>query len=303
MDAKNAITNVIGRGRLVASKYSPQILMGLGIAGVVTGAVLACKATLKVDEVLAQTEGDLKKVHEGESLIDDSSYTQMDYKKDLAIVYTRRAVDLTKLYGPAVLVGLAGIGCLLGSHAVLSKRNLALIAAYKLIEDSFNQYRDNVVSELGPDDDRKFRYGIVQKKKTETVVDAEGKETKVKIIADIVETGKVSGYARFFDQGNPAWQKDATLNLYFLRAQQKFANDLLNANGHVFLNEVYDMLMIPRTPEGAVVGWVKNSREGDSFIDFNIYNPDNPAGRDFVNGYERSVLLDFNVDGVIWDLI
>jgi len=303
MDAKNAITNVMGRGGLLAKKYSPQILLGVGITCVITSTVLACKATLKLDEVLAKTQDDLEKVKTASETISEEEYSSVDQRKDLAIVYGRRGADLAKLYGPAVLVGLAGIGCLVGSHAVLSKRNIALIAAYKLAEESFSNYRDRVVEDLGPEKDRKYRYGITQETKTETTVDSDGKKIKVKSLVEVVEDGKVSGYARFFDQMSPAWQKDATLNMYFLRTQQQFANDVLKSRGHLFLNEVYDMLGIPRSQAGAVVGWVRNNSEGDNFVDFGLYNPENPAGRDFVNSYEKSILLDFNVDGIIYDLI
>ena len=61
------------------------------------------------------------------------------------------------------------------------------------------------------------------------------------------------------------------------------------------------MLGIPRSQAGAVVGWVLG--EGDDYIDFGMFDGNNMATRDFVNGYERSILLDFNVDGVIYDLI
>ena len=91
----------------------------------------------------------------------------------------------------------------------------------------------------------------------------------------------------------------------FLRAQQQYANDKLIAQGHLFLNEVYDMLGLPRTKAGAIVGWVydDNNAVGDNFVDFGIYDVHRETARDFVNGYERSILLDFNVDGVIYDLI
>ena len=87
----------------------------------------------------------------------------------------------------------------------------------------------------------------------------------------------------------------------FLNGQQNFANDLLQARGHVFLNEVYDMLGIPRSQAGAVVGWVKEF--GDGYVDFGIFDGKTSQARSFVNGEERNILLDFNVAGVIYDLI
>lgn len=111
-----------------------------------------------------------------------------------------------------------------------------------------------------------------------------------------------SYYARFFDEGCTGWTKDSEFNLIFLKQQQNYANELLRKKGHLFLNEVYDMLGIPRTKAGQMVGWIYNEKNpiGDNFVDFGINNARN---KDFVNGYERIILLDFNVDGEILDLI
>ena len=90
--------------------------------------------------------------------------------------------------------------------------------------------------------------------------------------------------------------------MLFLRTQQNYANDLLKARGHLFLNEVYSMLGIPHTSAGAIVWWTIGAG-GDNYVDFGIFTRDSQVVREFVNGYERSILLDFNVDGVIWDMI
>ena len=111
----------------------------------------------------------------------------------------------------------------------------------------------------------------------------------------------ISPYARFFDETVYEWKPDPLMNKCFLDAQQRYANNLLEARGHIFLNEVYDMLGFQRTREGAVVGWIKNG-DGDGYVDFGIYDG-NERSRAFVNGHETSILLDFNVDGTIWDKI
>ena len=84
--------------------------------------------------------------------------------------------------------------------------------------------------------------------------------------------------------------------------QQTFFNDLLLSRGHLFLNEVYDQIGIDRTKAGQVVGWVV-SKDGDNFVDFGLFDGSTQEKRMFVNGHENSVLLDFNVDGVIYDKI
>lgn len=109
----------------------------------------------------------------------------------------------------------------------------------------------------------------------------------------------MSPYARFFDEASANWVKDPEINHIFVQCQQNFANNLLIARGHLFLNEVYDMLGIDRSSAGQVVGWVI-SGDGDNFVDFGMFEAHSAR---FVNGYERSILLDFNVDGVVVDKI
>lgn len=303
---KNTLSKSTGRVGLLLKKNSPEILMVAGVAGIVTSTVLACKATLKVESVLDNMEMQKNKINtvwekvkEGEIGLDD--YSDLDHKKDLTIVYVQSSVELIKLYGPAILVGTAAIGCFIGSHKIMQRRNLAVIAAYKTIEQSFADYRKRVIEEYGEDKDRMYKYGIKEEKVTISETDADGKTTKVKKTIKTIDPNDISQYARFFDESSSQWTKTPEYNFTFLKCQQNYANDLLQSRGHVFLNEVYDMLGLQRSQAGAVVGWVLG--EGDGYVDFGMFDVDNVRKRDFVNGYERSILLDFNVDGIIYDLI
>lgn len=116
------------------------------------------------------------------------------------------------------------------------------------------------------------------------------------------ELYSVSHYARWFNEKCVAWSKDPEQNKFFLLQQQHYANEKLKVRGYLFLNDVYDMLGIPRTKAGQVVGWIydPNDPNRDSYVDFGLFNHNN---EDFVNGYENSILLDFNVDGMILDRI
>jgi hypothetical protein len=176
-----------------------------------------------------------------------------------------------------------------------------MIAAYKAVEQSFSDYRKRVVAEFGEEKDRLLKNGIKQSKVKVTELDEKGKTKTVEETIESADPNDISQYARFFDESSINWTKTAEYNMMFLTTQQNFANDLLHSRGHIFLNEVYDMLGIPRSQAGAVVGWVKG--HGDDFVDFGIYDRESGKARDFVNGYERSILLDFNVAGVIYDLI
>lgn len=313
MDFSNAIQTAkfaIGRGGLVLKKYSPEILTAAGVIGTVGSTVLACKATLKVEDILDEAKKKsnlINAVHNGEIEV-DAEYTDKDYSKDLIVNRTQTAVKLIKLYGPAISLGVLSIAAILGGHHILRKRNVAVLAAYKLCEESFTNYRSRVKDELGEEKDHQFYYGMTE----ETVKDkVKSKDGKTKTVTKKVEKAPdhlYSQYARFFDEANVNWDKSPEQNMYFLKMVQNQMNDKLKARGHVFLNEVYDALGFERSEAGQLVGWVWNKdntamEAGDGFIDFGIFDGNDYAKRAFVNGDERSILLDFNVDGVIYDLI
>lgn len=290
---KSLVTSKVARQILIVQKHSPVLLFGAGVVGVVGSAVLASRATLKMDAVLENAKNDLEKAR----TLEHAQYSEEDRKRDLVIIYVQTATRIVKLYAPAVGVGLLSIAALTGSHIILTRRNLAITAAYAALDRGFREYRARVVEELGIGKDKDFRYGLTDR---EIVVEDEN-GTKVETVRDKAPHG-VSVYARFFDETSPSWSKQHSYNQIFLQAQQCYANDLLNSRGHVFLNEVYDMLGISRTKEGAIVGWVKGS-DGDNFIDFGVFEGDRHSGMRFVLGHERSILLDFNVDGIIYDKI
>lgn len=292
-----AVSMKAARHLLVGKKNSPAILFGVGVAGVIGSTVLACRATLKLEEVLDKAQSDLEianklavAVVEGE----DVEYSNSDKNRDTAVIYARGIISVGKLYAPAVILGVGSISALTASHNILTKRNIALTAAYTAVDRAFNEYRERVVEKYGEDQDRIFRYDT---EKVE-IVNENGK----KVVVDRAGPGAASMYARFFDPLSTEWNKESEYNMVFLRCQQNYANDLLKARGHVFLNDVYDMLGLPRSSAGSVVGWVI-SYDHDNYIDFGIFQGDNAAARDFVNGRENSILLDFNVDGVIYDKI
>ena len=295
--AKKAMFNV--------KKHSPEILIVAGIAGVVTSAVMACKATMKVNEVLAETKENINKVHDvmADQGISEKEYSKEDSARDLAIIYGKAGVKLVKLYGPAVALGGLSLTAIVCSNNILRKRNVALAAAYTAIDTSYKQYRSRVIEKFGENVDREMKYGIKAVQIEEKTVDENGKKKTVKKTVEVVNPYDYSDYARFFDVGNPNWEKDSEYNLMFLKRQQAYANDKLKANGYLFLNEVYDMLGIPKSKAGQVVGWIYDPENGtgDNYVDFGIYNVNREAARDFVNGYERTILLDFNVDGNIWE--
>lgn len=313
MNFSNAIQTAkfaIGRGGLVLKKYSPEILTAAGVIGTVGSTVLACKATLKVEDILDEAKKKsnlINAVHDGEIEV-DAEYTDKDYSKDLIVNRTQTAVKLIKLYGPAITLGALSITAILGGQHILRKRNVAVMAAYKLCEESFNNYRSRVKEELGEEKDRQFYYGMTEETVKDKVKSEDGKTKTVTKKVEKAPDHLYSQYARFFDEANINWDKSPEQNMYFLKMVQNQMNDKLKARGHVFLNEVYDALGFDRSEAGQLVGWVWNKdntamEAGDGYIDFGIFDGNNYAKRAFVNGYERSILLDFNIDGMIYDLI
>lgn len=296
----NFVPAVVGRqlarSALLANKNSPGVLFGAGVVGMVGSTVLACRATLKVETVLDEAKKKFDMTNE--AIVDHpEEYSENDRRRDITVVHLQTSVKLVKLYAPAIILGGLSIAALTRSHNILNKRNAALTAAYGVLEKGFNEYRARVVEKYGEEQDRDFRYGT----RDVQIRDDAGEERTVKRVQ---VDDKPSIYARFFDDGSPSWEPTPEYNLLFLQCQQNHANDRLRSRGHVFLNDVYRSLGLPDTKEGAVVGWIL-TKDGstDNYIDFGVFDGKTPVARDFVNGYEGAILLDFNVDGLIYDKI
>lgn len=280
-------------------KHSPEILVVAGIAGTVVSAVLACKATTKVAEILDETKGTLDTIHEGmeTGAINGQEYTTEDGKKDTVVVYAQTGMKLAKLYAPAIILGTLSITSILASNNILRKRNVALGAAYAAIDKSFKEYRGRVIERFGEQVDTELKYGIKAKKFEEIEVDPEtGKEKKVKKTVMVADPNLQSDYAVYFDRKSRNYETNPDYNRMFLKAQQAFANDKLQTRGHLFLNEVLDDLDLPRTPAGQIVGWTKDGPDG--YVNFRIVEVE----RETEDGrHEPALLLDFNVEGNIWE--
>lgn len=294
-----SVNGVASKTVMKLKKHSPEILVVAGIAGTVVSAVLACKATTKVAEILDETKGTLDTIHEGmeTGAINGQEYTTEDGKKDTVVVYAQTGMKLAKLYGPAIILGTLSITSILASNNILRKRNVALGAAYAVIDKSFKEYRGRVIERFGEQVDTELKYGIKAKKFEEIEVDPEtGKEKKVKKTVMVADPNLQSDYAVYFDSKSRNYETNPDYNRMFLKAQQAFANDKLQTRGHLFLNEVLDDLDLPRTPAGQIVGWTKDGPDG--YVNFRIVEVE----RETEDGrHEPALLLDFNVEGNIWE--
>ena len=296
-----------GKAEFTIKKNSPEILLGAGIVGFVGTIVLACRATCRADEVLEFHRRKIKDINDAKEIADadpegEMSYDVEIYRQDKAIRYLKTTGSLAKLYAPTVAVGTLSLACILTSRNIMQKRYLGVVAAYNGVSAAFEEYRKRVRDEYGEGLDKHFRYGTTYDELP--VYDENGKKTKEKEQVEKTETEMVmptDDSCRFFDSSNPNWDKNPTFSMMWLRGQQNILNDILHTRGHVFLNEVYDALGFPHTPQGAVLGWIDG--EGDNCIDFGLYDQNKENVRRFVNGVDNVIMLEFNHDGVIWDKI
>lgn len=301
------LKNIAGRTGLQFQKHSPEILMGIGAASFISAIISACKATTRAEDVLELHRYRMDNAKLAAKLIEDdiangdTPAVDFELKREKVIIYAHTALGFSRLYAPAIASGALSLACFFKAYNIINTRYLGAVAAYNTVSSAFNDYRARVRKELGEESDRHFRYGTEYSQIEHIETDENGKKKKTTEAVENIDSNNISEYAKFFDQSCPEWDPNPLFNLKWLKANETAANDILNARGHIFLNEVYDMIGLPHTSEGAVVGWVKGN--GDDFVDFGLYNPDNASARRFINGDEAVVLLDFNVDGIIFDKI
>jgi hypothetical protein len=288
---KTAVMVFTNRSLFVLKVNAPTIMVVGGCIGVGVSTVLACRATLKASDILDQHNTNLDDIALA-SETHPEQYSKNDRTKDLVTVYTHTTFEFIKVYGPAVVIGVASLACIIGGHNILKGRNAALAAAYKALDLGFKKYRKNVVDELGPDKDREFKYG--SHKEEITVKDPETNENK-KIYGNVA--AKASVYSRVFDQSNVAWCDNTIYMEEFFRGQAFMWNQQLTAENPIFLNEVYKSLRLSVTEPGCTVGWLPHSN-GDNKVEIDFWPIHIPSS----NGsgeWEFAYMLDFNVDGSI----
>ena len=290
---------------LWVSNKSPELLLTVGIAGVITSTVLACRSTIKAVEVFDEHQKNMdiiKEAGEAGQVANGDDYSDQEYKEDLTKQYVQTGIKLFKLYAPSVILGGLSIFAISKSHIIMKDRNANLAAAYATLDTMYKTYRNNVKEKYGEEEDFNMRYGVktedFEEEKTLKNGDKKTVTKKVKVMSDIQGH---SEYSRFFDSSCPNHCETAEYNLSFLTNLQDWFNRELRRKGFIFLNEVYEKIGVDLSHAGQEVGWIydKNIEEK---IDFGIFSY-KEANRRFVNGYEPVILLDFNVDGVIIDKV
>ena len=284
MDIVRSVRTLAYKGAGLAQRYAPEILTALGVAGVATSTVLIAKQTLKLEATVAKAEDRILTAHETKNEGDN-----------LAVVkaYMANTSDMVKLYGAPVMLAIASIASILAAHGIMRRRNAALVAAYGVLETAFANYRERVREAIGEDREQELYVGA----RETTEVSESGKKTVKKDLSG----GPKSPYALLFDETNIYWEPEAGTNKTFLLIKQQHLNDKLNVKGYLFLNDVHRALGFPDTKAGQIVGWIADTTKGDGYVDLGIFEPMSDVKRDFINGHERNIWLNPNVDGPIID--
>lgn len=300
-------------------KASPTIMIVGAAIGGVTAAVLACKATIKAQDILNEHNTAVKTIHTTKEQIEQGviqldegeSYTEKDFKNDITTTYVQTGLKLAKVYAPAVTLGAVSLGCMFGSHHIMSKRNASLTAAYIALDKAFAEYKSRVSDRFGSRVQEELEHNIKAVEIESKSTNEQGVEETIKEYKDIAMQ-HTSPYTCIFDETVDTWQPDNMMNRNYLFLMEQSANKRLRIQGHLFLNDVLASLgthggVTLKTPEGQIVGWIydPNDPTRQSHVDFGVTNyvEGDEALNSFINGGERSVMLRFNCDGPIIDKI
>ena len=232
MIKKFNVTNFIKNTQFIVSKHSPEILTGLGIAGMVTTTVLAVKATPKA----------LKEIEDYEDTIlcDHEKIKPMD------------AVKITwKHYIPAAITGTVSIACLVGASSVNVRRNAALATAYKLSETALTEYKSKVVETIGEKKERVIKDAIAKDKIEKNPVTQQ----------NVIVTGK--GDTLCYDE---LFGRYFTSDIDKLKKIENELNRRMRDEMYISLNEFYYEVGLDGVKAGDDIGW--NIDRGYIELDF-----------------------------------
>ena len=297
---------ILVKTKLGIKKHSPEILVAAGIGTGIVAAIVACKQTIKANDIVAEARKSLQNIEDVKELAanNEVEYTEENEQEDRKTIGMQVSVGVVKTYALPVGLGILSITCILAGHHILKKRNVALAAAYSALSTDFMNYRKRVVDKYGKDVDFMLKNGLEKQIVANQVVDPETgevKETKEEVLT--YEGDKLSQYARVFDEvGSTQWTPSADHNRAFLLMEQNYFNERIRTRGYIFLNEVYERLGFRPTKAGSVVGWVYQNADYEG-IDFGIFTAHTQKAAEFLEGTEPSIILDFNVQGDILSLV
>lgn len=292
------LTRFTGKSSVKLSKHAPTILVVGGTVGLVATAFVAARAVRKAEPVLAQHKVDRATVgpipKKGTVSNDDRKLIQV------AVIetYYNTTIGLAKVYGPAISLGVLSAASILYGHKLIHGRHLATLAAYSGLSEQFAAYRGRVRQTLG----EKVEKDIYDGAHGQYVEDPDHKgEYKLETTWNIGDPD--DSLRPWFNDKNDYFSNEPERNKMWLTGVQTHMNQLFQVKGHLFLNEVKDALNMPRTADGQVLGWVLGAGTGDNFVNFGFLDSDDPNTVAFREGLVPEVQFNFNVDGVVHNLI
>lgn len=293
------LSRMSSRSVLKVRKNSPTILVVAGVVGLGVTAVLAAKATPRASVVVNEHKAQRVQIGDVPKKNTVSKEARKDVQVQVLELYYNTGLELTKVYGPTLVVGTLSACSVLYGHKILQGRHVATLTAYSGLTEQFAAYRGRVRQTLGEKAEREIFNGAHGEYVEDPNHPGEYKLQPVYPDGDLTPTSTQV----WFDDKNAYYKLDPEINKMHLNAVQEHMNQKLNVYGHVFLNEVKDALALPRTADGQMLGWVYGAGTGDNFIDFGHLSNTDPATDEFRQGLRPDVLLNFNVDGVVYDLI
>lgn len=317
----NNIGNVVKRTAAISKqrivKRSPELCMIVGGVTFVATVVVACRQTLKCEEILDAHQRKMDDIENCLELAAEEgsgvTYDEQTAKKDRFVAYCQTGLGFARVYAPAILLGAVSVTAFGSGFHIIKKRNLALSAAYTAVDTAFKEYRGRVRDELGDETDKYFRYGY--KKVQNAVISGKNENGEdISITKDEIDTvpfeegdGLCSSATFVFaPETSKYYFPDEVHNDAALSAARSTAQIDFESKGYLFLNDVLKSLGLKEVPYGQLIGWIKG--QGDQYIDFRtkkVYrkastNPNrNPLGVEYECIYE----FDFNTCGTIWDRI
>ena len=297
-----SITTAFYTGVARISKHAPTILSITASAGVIATGYLAWKAGTRFEDVEGRDWDRRKECLKNADTIPDEDVPKIERKNRILFI-----LDTVRTVAPAAIVGAATITMIYFSNSISKKRLAAMGAAYATLQTAFDGYKRTMVEALGKESVDKILKPKLPNvgKSAEEILSSDNKSDAANVCDAVVNSLKaLSPYARIIaEESSTCWDPNEDYTSQNIAAVQLWANRRLERKGHLFLNEIFDQLGLSRTREGAVVGWLKNG-EGDNYVSFGDF--DASIYRVPSDNYARidsNFIVDFNVDGVIWDRI
>lgn len=297
-----SITTAFYTGVARISKHAPTILSVTASAGVIATGYLAWKAGTRFEDVEGRDWDRRKECLRNADTIPDEDVPKIERKNRILFI-----LDTVRTVAPAAIVGAATITMIYFSNSISRKRLAAMGAAYATLQTAFDGYKRTMVEALGKESvDKILKPNLPNVgKSAEEILSSDNKSDAANVSDAVVNSLKaLSPYARIIaEESSTCWDPNEDYTSQNLAAVQLWANRRLERKGHLFLNEVFDQLGLSRTREGAVVGWLKNG-EGDGYVSFGDFDASiYRVPSDDYTRVDSNFIVDFNVDGVIWDRI